>query len=281
MPKVYFVAEAGKNFIDHDWYNEKMVVPYYAERAIRLIKIAKEAGADVVKFQTHIFEDEQYLRDQSRHDWIKFNEEITPLSFWKELKMQCDHYGIEFMTTPMSKMAAEKVNDLVKKWKVGSASVTDKDLLKYIASTKKPVILSTGMSTMKQLKEAIEIVKDNELTLLYCKSVYPYSSLSRLNLVGGISNLHYYFPGFKVGFSDHTVEVTTPAKAVVAGAQVVEKHFTFDKDAIGPDHKFSLSPEELKISVQLTKEYEHSNFSIPMPDEEELKLWPIFRKGQY
>mgnify|MGYP004417314288 CR=1 FL=1 len=275
MPKVFVVAEAGKNFIDHDWKQGAMTIPYYVERAVALIKVAKKAGADAVKFQTHVFEDEQHFRGRARHDWIKFNESITPRSFWGELKRQCDYYGIEFMTTPMSRLAAIKVNDLVTRWKVGSGNVTDKLLLEYIASTDKPVILSTGMSSLLQIIDAISILKRNELSLLYCKSIYP-CSLDKIDFKM-ISVMKHYF-GYPVGFSDHTVEITTPARAVVNGAIIVEKHFTLDKSAFGPDHSFSLEPDELKSSIQLVRDYQYFEGLLIFPDEEELKYWKNFRK---
>lgn len=286
MSKVFFIAEAGKNFINVPWQGsaQSYTIPYYAENAIALIKAAKEAGADAVKFQTHVFEDEQHLRGETRYEWIKFNESITPLTFWEELKMQCDHIGIEFMTTPMSKMAAEKVNHLVKRWKVGSGNVTDHELLKYLASTGKPVILSTGMSTHKQVEEAIDILSKNELSLLYCKSIYP-CPMERVdfevmramkNYIGNYWNIGI---GGKVGFSDHTVELTTPAKAVIEGAEIVEKHFTLDKNAVGPDHSFALTPDELKLSIKIMRDYEDYRGSCIVPDDDEIKYWKNFRKN--
>lgn len=287
MSKVFFIAEAGKNFIDHDWKQVAFTIPYYAERAISLIKAAKEAGADAVKFQTHVFEDEQHLRGESRYDWIKFNESITPVSFWKELKMQCDHYGIEFMTTPMSKMAAEKVNEFVTRWKVGSGSVTDHELLRYMASTGKPVILSTGMSTQKQVQEAVDLLTTpseafaycgkTDISLLYCKSIYP-CPLDRVDL-GRMYEMNSEFK-LPVGFSDHTVEITTPMRAAIYDAEIIEKHFTMDKNAFGPDHSFALTPDELKIAVQLVRDYEDSDnkdYCI-IPDDDEIKYWKNFRK---
>ena len=269
--KPFIIAEAGKNFIDHDWKKGAKTVPYYAERAIALIKVAKQAGADAVKFQTHVFEDEQLMRSEKRYDWIKFNESITPFSFWKELRDCCDRIGIEFMTTPMSKMAAERMDTFVKRWKIGSGNVTDIELLKYVASTKKPVILSTGMSTQKQVEDAIDILKDSDLSLLYCKSIYP-CPIMKVDFTK-IKTMQDYFH-FPVGFSDHTTLTYTSEIAIKYGATIIEKHFTMDKNAVGPDHRFSLSPDELIYYVSLAKSYG----DIIIPDLEETAYWKDFRK---
>lgn len=279
---VFFIAEAGKNFIDIPWQEKAVQQPfsYYLENAKKLAKVAKSAGADAVKFQTHVFNDEQHLRSEDRYEWIQFNESITPyFEFWKPLKEYCDEIGIEFMTTPMSKSAAIKVNDFVSRWKVGSGNVTDKDLLEYLAETKKPVILSTGMSTQKQVEEAIEILDGEcETTLLYCKSIYP-CPRDKVFL-GMVRKMRDYFE-LPIGFSDHTIEINTPTEAVLVGSTVIEKHFTLDKNAVGPDHNFSLTPEELKLSIKIMRDYENygaDKVAILPPDDEELAYWKNFRK---
>lgn len=271
MSKVFFIAEAGKNFIDHDWKEKQFTIPYYLERAQMLVRAAKKAGADAVKFQCHVFEDEAAFRGVHRHDWIKFNESITTEGFWKELKAYCDSLEIEFMCTPMSKMAAEKINPFVKRWKVGSGNVTDMELLKFMAETKKPVILSTGMSTQIEVGIATHILKDNELSLLYCKSIYPCPSeqvnlamIQRLKDVGKV-----------VGFSDHTTDITMPMKATIRGAEIIEKHFTLCKEDVGPDHKFSLEPHELTWAIKLVRDYErYDNLGdvVLWPEEDEIRL---------
>lgn len=272
MPKTFFIAEAGKNFIDVNWRKKLMMITtnYFLQNAIKLADAAKAAGADAVKFQTHVFEDEHLFRDKTRHDWIRFNESITPLDgFWKPLKERCDRMGIEFMSTPMSKMAADKVKDLVARWKVGSGNTTDYELLKFLHETNKPVILSTGMSTQKEIAKAIDILGPQNTKTLYCRSIYP-CPLSKINF-----NLMKQFDGF----SDHTVEITTPMWAMLTGAKIIEKHFTLDKAMIGPDHSFSLNPEELKICIKLVREYEDTQNPAIVPDEEEIKMLKLFRKN--
>lgn len=274
MSKVFFVAESGKNFI----IRKDQDVIESLSQARRLVNQAKIAGADAVKFQTHVFEDEQHLRAQFRWEWIKLNESLTPLKdFWIPLKEQCDQIKIEFMTTPMSTLAAKKVDNLVKRWKIGSASVTDYDLLKFINSTRKPVIMSTGMSTQRQVDDALEILSDVKVSLMYCKSIYP-CSIKFIDWKTMMMMKELYRK--KIGFSDHTTLITTPMLSVIQGsAKIIEKHFTLNKLAYGPDHQFSLTADELKLSIRLVRDYE--NYSgediVIYPIEGEVKLWKTFR----
>ena len=227
-----------------------------------------------------VLSDEKMFREESRHSWISRNENLTPLKeFWIPLKEYCDSIGIEFMTTPMSRLAAEKVRDLVKRWKIGSGSATDNSLLDFINDDKKPVILSTGMSTQKQVDEALKRLNNVSVSLLYCKSLYP-CPVEKINWYVMDSMRRVYKR--PIGFSDHTVEITTPMHAVIKGeAVIIEKHFTIDKTSWGPDHKFSLNPDELKLAIGLVRDYEQygedENILI-IPDEEEIKLWRTFRK---
>lgn len=274
MSKVFFVAEAGKNFI----IRKEQDVIESLNSARRLVNRAKIAGANAVKFQTHVFEDEQHLRHSSRWEWIKFNESLTPYEdFWVPLKKLCDEVKIEFMATSMSTLAAKKVDSLVGRWKIGSASVTDYDLLKFINSTRKPVIMSTGMSTQKQVNKALELLSSCHVDLLYCKSVYPCSQ-EKINFLH-LRAMKNFYSLSKIGFSDHTKEIATPMLAVLHGAEIIEKHFTLYRDAHGPDHFFSLSPEDLKISIQLVRDYEDINLTdaVIWPLEDEVKLWKTFR----
>jgi len=284
--KIAIIAEAGKNFIDFKWQDSKPedLVEICFFNALKLASAAKKAGADIVKFQTHVLEDEKEFRDKSRWDWIKFNEEVTPLNkFWEPLKEFCDAIGIELLTTPMSKLAAQKINHLVKRWKIGSGNVTDIKLFEFIARTKKPVILSTGMSTQKQVEKALKILKNNEITLTYCKSIYP-CPVDKID-IGIITKIGNHFKRTfknvkKIGFSDHTMEITTPLKVMVeTNIDLVEKHFTLNKEAHGPDHFFSLEPDEFKKMVRLIRDYEDVEPPILFyPEEEEIKLWDKFRK---
>src|SRR3990167_4885603 len=139
---VEIICEASKNWLT----KENITIPEALENAKKLALIAKECGGDVVKYQCHVAEDEVKKRHTKRHNWIALNEALTPFdAFWKPLKEYCDEIGIEFLCTPMSKLAAEKINSLVKRWKVASPDLRDLELLRYLKTTNKPIILSTGM----------------------------------------------------------------------------------------------------------------------------------------
>ena len=146
--EVFFIAEIGKNFIETE---EERPVADYLENAKKLVRAAKDAGADAVKFQTHEVEDEQlninitspHFKGADRYSWITRNMEATPLeTFWKPLKKYCDEVGILFFSTPMSRKAAIKLEEVgVPLWKVGSGDVHDYVTLDFMFSTKKPIIM--------------------------------------------------------------------------------------------------------------------------------------------
>ena len=239
------ICEIGKNFIDSE---EVQPVSTNLEKAIELVRQAKEVGADVAKFQTHVSYDELQKRSERRKDWILRNEQATPFSiFWQPLKAYCDSIGIEFMTTPMSQDAVMLINSLVRRWKVGSADIVDMKMLREIKKTGKPVILSSGMSQTSEVEKAVEFFGNYDITLLHCVSIYP-CPIKKINL-GTIHYLKKKFPNVKIGFSDHTLSPLIPAYAVACGAEVIEKHFTLNRKAFGPDHKCSLMPNEFKRMV--------------------------------
>ena len=273
---VKIIAEVGKNFIDVEWEEtpEQILV-----KAMMLVTRAKLAGADTVKFQTHVFEDEQHKRDPSRYEWIKRNERATPIEFWEIISKFTKENGLNFLTTPMSKMAAEKVNHLVDEWKIGSADIVDKDLLEYIASTNKPIIISSGMSTLQQVLDAVYYLdgKGCSVSILHCVSIYP-CPLNKLNL-NTITYLKRILPHHRIGFSDHSLSSFAPAMAVAMGAEIIEKHFTFDRKAFGPDHKASLLPREFKGMVQnIHMVTEMLGAEDKLLLDEEVEYWEKFRK---
>ncbi|MBI2639302.1 MAG: N-acetylneuraminate synthase family protein [Candidatus Sungbacteria bacterium] len=260
----FIVAEIGKNFIQTE---EERPVSEYLENAKALVRAAKDAGADAVKFQTHNVEDEQldievvspHFKGSDRYSWVTRNTNATPLNeFWRPLKVYCDELGIIFHSTPMSRGAAKKLNELgVELWKVGSGDLLDFVILDYLASTKKPVIISSGMSTIEELDKTIDFLKqrDAQVVLLHCVSKYPCPP-GHLNL-GTIDFLkkRYNIP---VGFSDHSVGVDSAFAAVALGAKVIEKHFSFSRDLWGADHKVSMTPDELRSLVSGIRELERS-----------------------
>lgn len=254
---VFFIAEVGKGFIQTE---DDRPVSEYLDNAKKLARAAYESGAAAVKFQTHILEDEQlpiditspHFKGADRYNWVKRNMLATPLEeFWKPLKVYCDDLGILFFSTPMSRDAAILIEDLgVVLWKVGSGDVQDYVLLDYLATTGKPIIISSGMVSLYELDEVIQYLcgKDVSLCVLYCISKYPapkdYFNLST------IQYLQEKYPNVPIGFSDHSLGDEVSRAAVQLGACVIEKHFSFSRDLWGSDHKVAMTPEEFKTMVQ-------------------------------
>lgn len=254
--KVFIVAEIGKNFIQTP---DQKPVEEYLENAKKLVDAAQEAGASAVKFQTHEVEDEQlnievtapHFKGSDRYNWVKRNYEATPLeTFWKPLKAYCDKKGVLFMSTPMSRGAAQKLQELgVEVWKIGSGDILDFVMLDYISSTKKPIIISSGMSSLEETDFAVEYLKKKgtDFAVLHCVSEYP-CPLEDLNLATiPVLRKRYHLP---IGFSDHSLSIDPAVGAVALGAKIVERHFTFDRNLWGPDHKVGLTPSEFKELVQ-------------------------------
>jgi len=250
--EVFFIAEIGKNFIEIE---EERPVSEYLENAKKLVDAAVEAGADAVKFQTHEIEDEvldidftsPHFKARDRYSWVTRNMKSTPLEgFWKPLKAHCDKRGIIFFSTPMSRKAAWKLDKVgVPFWKVGSGDVQDYATLDFMIETGKPIIISTGMVSLKELDEIVGHIRTNKspLVVLYCISQYP-CPLEYFNL-STIEHFREKYPDVVVGFSDHSVlGHDVPLAAVKLGARVIEKHFSFSRDLWGADHKASLTPRE-------------------------------------
>lgn len=258
---VYFIAEIGKNYIDTE---AQQPVATYLEKACALVDAAVESGADAVKFQTHVVEDEvlnidftsPHFTGSDRYSWVSRNESSTPLAdFWLPLKQHCDAKDITFFSTPMSRLAAQKLEQLdVAMWKVGSGDVQDYVLLDYLIATKKPIIISTGMVSLTELEEVVNRIYQQKvpLAILYCVSQYP-CPLELFNL-GTVEYLQEKYPSVQIGFSDHSTTHDATLAAVQLGAKVVEKHFSFSRDLWGSDHKASLTPIEFKEMVRLVKE---------------------------
>lgn len=241
---VFVIAEVGINHNGSFKLSKKMV------------EQAKKAGADCIKFQTHIAEKEMIntklkpgnLSKKSLWEIIK-NCELT-VQEEKKISEFCKVKKILFMSTPFSMAAVDRLEKIkVKAFKIGSGELTNLPLLHHIARTNKPVILSTGMSTMNEISVAVKIFKNNKtpLALLQTSSTYP-SNYSEIKL-GLIEKLQKKFL-VPVGISDHSIGIYTALGAVAKGACIVEKHFTLDRKMSGPDQKFSLTPTELSELVK-------------------------------
>ncbi len=275
----FIIAEAGVN------HNGNIKL------AKKLVDAAAEAGADAVKFQT--FKSENVVTKEAKTaEYQKKNtgKSETQLEMIKkleldykdfiELKKYCDKKQIIFLSTPHSEDAIDFLEPLVPAYKVGSGDLTNLPFLKKIAIKKKPIILSTGMATLDEVKMAVKIIKNqknNKIILLHCTTNYP-CPIKEVNL-RAMQTLKQEF-NLPVGYSDHTLGMTVPIMAVAMGAQVLEKHFTLDKSLPGPDHKASLEPKELKQMIKKIKEVETVLGSgIKKPTENEKRIQKIIRKS--
>jgi sialic acid synthase SpsE len=253
---VFIIAEAGKNFICSA---DDRSVSEYLVNAKQLVDKAVWAGADAIKFQTHTVTDEQlnipvtshHFTLVDRYRWIERNTNATPLeTFWCPLKQYCDEQGIVFMSTPMSRASAYTLQAVgVPVWKVGSADILDFVCLDVLRQSQLPIILSSGMSTLDELKQAVTFIGETnpQLALMHCLSKYP--GLPEEANLATLTVLRETFPGHPVGFSENSLGIDTSVCAVALGATIIEKHITLDRAAWGPDHKVSSTPEEFHSLV--------------------------------
>lgn len=297
---VFVVAELGKNFIQTE---EDRPVAEYLKNAKELVRKAKAAGADAVKFQTHNVEDEQLAThviaphfSRDRHYWVTRNTKATPFdAFWIPLKRFCDAEGITFFSTPMSRGAAEILSRVgVDLWKVGSCDLTDFVMLDYMRRSGKPIIISAGMSTLDEVDAAVRFLKEKNqrVALLHCVSKYPCPPEDlHLNTIAFFKE-RYRMP---IGFSDHSLGIDSAFGAVALGATIVEKHFSLARDLWGADHKVSMTPGEFTaltggIRVLADKPEQRAAYlahpvvragmgkTAKVMDPGEEKFRPVFRK---
>ena len=232
------------------------------ELAIETIRAAKEAGADAIKVQTYTADtitincDNEYFQIKHGTLWDGrslynlYQEAYTPWDWQPELKKYAESLGLIFFSSPFDKTAVdflEKMN--VPAYKVASLEIADIPLIEYIAAKGKPVILSTGIATLKDIEEAIEACKrvgNNQIIFLKCTSAYPapYED-SNLLTIANMAQTFKIIPGL----SDHTLGSTVSIAAVALGARVIEKHFILDRKMGGPDSVFSMEPQEFKDMV--------------------------------
>lgn len=233
---VYVIAEAGSNF------DGKL------SQAKQLIEIAAEAGADAVKFQ--LFKADVLYPDITQPVHSRVRDCELPRTWLVELKKYAETCNIDFLATPFDSEAIDLLEQIgVKAYKWGSSETVNHQLLIKVARTGKPVILSTGMCTLADISEALEILDANgcpAVTILHCVAVYP-TEYKHANLQV-INTLRNAF-GRPVGFSDHSLGIALPLAATALGVKVIEKHFTLDRSLKGPDHSYALEPFELKEMI--------------------------------
>ena len=228
-------------------------------KALRMVEDAHKAGAECVKFQCHIIEDEmikngvipanarESIWDIMKRCSLSLQEEV-------KLKKHVENLGMIYLSTPFSRAAADRLESMgVKAYKIGSGECNNYPLIEHIAAFRKPVILSTGMNDIKSISIAVEILERRKISyaLLHCTSMYPtpYEKV-RLNALITLKNK---FPNAIVGLSDHSVGNYTSFAAIALGACIVEKHFTSNKTWPGPDISISIDPAELKDLITGTE----------------------------
>lgn len=256
MNRVCIIAEAGVN------HNGSL------ENAKKMIKAAKFAGADYVKFQTFVAKDlvSKYA-EKAEYQKKSTGVEESQLSMLEKLSLTYDDFevlkkyseehGIGFISTPFDLESIDFLLQLdMDFWKVPSGEITNLPYLEKIGKTGKRVILSTGMSTIDEIEEAVAILEKNgasDVELLHCNTQYP-TPFEDVNLNAMLDIKEKL--GKKVGYSDHTMGIEVPIAAVAMGAEIIEKHFTLGRNMDGPDHKASLEPDELKAMVEAIRNIE-------------------------
>ena len=236
--------------------------------AKKLVDAAKNAGADIVKFQTlrpqqlvskfakkANYQIKNTENNDSQLDMLK-KLALSDVDFI-ELKKYCDYNKIIFLSTPFDLESIDFLNTLdMPFWKIPSGEITNYPYLVKIANTNKDIVMSTGMSEIGEIEEAINVLNDNgsgRISLLHCNTEYP-TPFGDVNLKAMLTLKDKF--GVEVGYSDHTRGIEVPIAAVAMGAIIIEKHFTLDRNMEGPDHKASLEPNELKQMVESIRNIE-------------------------
>ena len=259
IKKTIVIAEAGVN------HNGDM------EIAKKLIEEAKNAGADYVKFQTAVDCTSKYApKAEYQKRETGANESQLQMALKLRLKLEqhyelyeyCKKIGINYLSTAFDIESVHFLDSLqLPFWKIPSGEITNLPYLLEIAKTQKPVIMSTGMAELSEIAEAISILKKGgifNITLLQCHTDYP-TTMDKVNLrVMETLKKVFHFP---IGLSDHSIGIEVPIAAVALGATVIEKHFTLDRNMIGPDHKASIEPNQLKTMISAIR-----NIEIAMGD---------------
>lgn len=259
MNHTIIIAEAGVN------HNGSL------QMAKQLIDVAKECGADYVKFQTTKGPEAVTSKFAQMADYQKKNlqQEESQLEMLRKILLRmtdfdelCDYSkkkGIKFLSTPFDLDSVDYLSKLdMDFWKIPSGEITNYPYLKKIAQFGEPVILSTGMCEMQDIEAALKVLTDNglskdKISILHCNTEYP-TPFKDVNLLA-MNELKERF-GVRVGYSDHTKGIEVPIAAVALGAEIIEKHFTLDRNMEGPDHKASLEPDELKAMVSAIRNIE-------------------------
>jgi len=279
---VYIVAEMSAN------HNQDF------EQAVCILHAAKEAGADAVKLQTYTPDtltidcDNEYFRIgegtiwEGRNLYDLYGEAYTPWEWQPKLKEIADDLELDLFSTPFDSTAVDFLEEMdVPAYKIASFEVVDLPLIRRVAQTGKPIIMSTGMATLAEIDEAVRVAREAgaaQIALLKCTSAYPAPS-GEMNL-RAIPHLAEGF-GVPVGLSDHTLGIAVPVAAMALGACIVEKHFTLSRDVPGPDSAFSLEPHEFKAMVEAVRVAESALGEVHYEVTESEAASRVFRRSLF
>lgn len=282
MSKTLIIAEAGVN------HNGSVKI------AKKLIDAARDCGADAVKFQTFIAEKlvsvnaqkAAYQKETTNTDETQFQmikELELGFKAHKELIDYCSKKGVLFFSSPFDLKSINLLVELgLETIKIPSGEITNLPYLKKIGKLKKSIIISTGMADLGEIEDALDILtssgtEKDKITVLHCNTEYP-TPYKDVNLNAMITIKKAF--GVKVGYSDHTLGIEVPIAAVALGAEVIEKHFTLDKNMEGPDHKSSMEPKEFKVMVEAIRKIEKSlGNGIKRSSPSEFKNKSVARKS--
>jgi pseudaminic acid synthase len=278
----YLVAEMSAN------HNQDF------EQAVKIIEAAKAAGADAIKLQTYtpdtmtIDSSKEYFQIGEGTIWEGYNlyqlysQAYTPWEWHAKLQAVATEVGLDFFSTPFDSSAVDFLEELnVPAYKIASFELVDIPLIRCIAKTGKPIIMSTGMGTLAEIEEAVETIRatgNEQLALLHCTSAYPAPS-EEMNL----RTIPHLAEAFNVptGLSDHTHGIAVAVAAVALGACIIEKHFTLSRDIPGPDSSFSLEPPEFKQLVDSVRIAEKALGQVNYQVTEREKASRIFRRSLF
>jgi N,N'-diacetyllegionaminate synthase len=281
MKRTLIIAEAGVN------HNGDINI------AKKLVDVAADAGVDYVKFQT-FKADKLVNKDAKQADYQIENTGVVESQYQmlKRLELTdenhhilidyCDKKGVKFLSTAFDFESIEFLKDKLDFYKIPSGEITNLPYLIKVAKLKLPIVMSTGMANMQEVKEALAVliahgINKEDVTILHCNTEYP-TPMKDVNLLA-MKTIEKEL-GVEIGYSDHTLGIEIPIAAVTLGATVIEKHFTIDKTMEGPDHKASLEPNELKAMVAGIRAIELAmGNGIKTPSESEQKNIKVARKS--
>ena len=264
------------------------------EKAVELVRAAKESGADAIKLQTYTPDTltidcrrPEFLIGkgtlwEGRNLYELYGEAYTPWEWQPKLKTEAEKLGMDCFSTPFDETAVDFLEQLdVPAHKIASFELVDTKLLKKVAATRKPVIMSTGMATLAEIDEAVRTLHDGgctQLALLKCTSAYP--SLPEDMNLRTIPHLSEAF-GVPAGLSDHTLGIAVPVAAVALGACIIEKHFTLSRADGGPDAAFSLESAEFRAMVDAVRTAEKALGTVNYESTEKEKASRVFRRSLF